>query len=231
MSSVFTFSYDQPVDDETQCGRHHRHCAAQRKQDLSNAVTKFGLVNIVRRGIQGVGTIPLKSLLCLDNRETAHLSIDCSLCDAVASTPVLGVDGQQTVINLHFYSEYEDKWTIPTLEDTLRACDHDKIVLRPARWAGRSGFEEPLIGRLQRQVSSFVSSLRQPQKQAPSITHDNMERGSPRPGTEKTGFLGRHSSKDESSRHKGSLIEGQTEQKHGNNGRQEDSLEKSGLKR
>ena len=181
--------------------------------------------------VVGVGKFPLKSLLRLYNRETAHLSIDCSLYDAVASTPVLGVDGQQTVINLHFYSEYEDKWTIPTLEDTLRACDHDKIVLRPARWAGRSGFEEPLIGRLQRQVSSFVSSLRQPQKQAPSITPDKMERGSPRPGTEKTGFVGRHSSKDESSRHKGSLIEGQTEQKHGNNGRQEDSLEKSGLKR
>jgi len=81
--------------------------------------------------VLGVGEIPIKQLLGLASK--ACTDIECLLEDAVSGAPFRGADGQQTAIQFSFHRLHMDTWVNPSLEETLRACDHDKIVLRPAR--------------------------------------------------------------------------------------------------
>ena len=83
--------------------------------------------------VLGAGSIAIKQLVDLHKNGHNHLPLKCLLVDPATGAPVLGTDGKQTVVNFSFYCLHLDTWTQPTLEDTLRACDHDKIVLRPAR--------------------------------------------------------------------------------------------------
>jgi len=83
--------------------------------------------------VLGAGTIAIKQLVDLHKHGQNHLPLVCCLQDPATNAPVLGTDGEQTVINFSFYCLHIDTWIQPSLEDTLRACDHDKIVLRPAR--------------------------------------------------------------------------------------------------
>jgi hypothetical protein len=83
------------------------------------------------KDVLGVGQIPIKQLLDLSGKTSKN--IECLLEDAVSGEPLRSANGQQTVVQLSFRRLHMDTWEIPSLDDTLRACDHDKIVLRPAR--------------------------------------------------------------------------------------------------
>lgn len=83
------------------------------------------------QNVLGVGRIPIKQLLDLNSKFSKN--IECLLEDAVSGEPLRSANGQQTVVQLSFYRMNMDVWEMPSLDDTLRACDHDKIVLRPAR--------------------------------------------------------------------------------------------------
>jgi hypothetical protein len=93
--------------------------------------------------VLGVGQIPIKQLLDLNSKGSKN--IECLLEDAVSGEPLRSANGQQTVVQLSFRRMHMDAWEMPSLDDTLRACDHDKIVLRPARMKHIANFLSPSL--------------------------------------------------------------------------------------
>ena len=122
----------------------------------------------------GLGKVAIKDLLKLQEGVKGSFNVRCLLEDPATGRRVLGVDGKQTEIQLAFYAvHHPEVWTIPTLEETLRACDSEKIVLRPARLFRSRSTRAEYLGlagerakRLLRKLSSFEGS--KPGRESPN---------------------------------------------------------------